>query len=270
MRAAAALLAAFGGCQGANIVIYGDSWAVPGTQFRNMLDRHGDTRTVQNVMPIGTTCSAMAGGIFLPLLRAAVSQADVEHVWLICGGNDAMGGLPGCYLTGRSQDECTASLIAESKGHIQTIVNTIHEANPRARVAGFGYDTFGFNGLCNALSITFLPACVGGAECVNRECLKIQGVYDEMAREVPHFDAVNLWGSLQAASGVEGARVGHPVMTQFAPAGYYPDCIHPAGNGGYAAILDNFYELYWRHSKKTGGNATLVQSVNTHPDQHKV
>lgn len=60
--------------------------------------------------------------------------------------------------------------------------------------------------------------------------------------------AVNLIGSLQAAGGVEGASVGHPVLSQPSPASLLQgNCIH-ANDKGFTAIFENLYALYFAHA----------------------
>lgn len=245
LLAAAALLA--GGGAAEQVLLAGDSWTGGGAQFIDVFSKHGDTRSIRNIGVGGSTCKGWANGQLSRLVNA-VKDEDVEHVWFICGGNDALANLLLCT----PQEECVDKLIEESKANMRTILNAVHEANPKVRVSGFGYDVFPFGAIhCNLISMGLLPECGGRADCVNPEFSKIQGVYDAMAQEFDFFDSVNILGALQASQGVPGASIGHPNIDEFSPSDTFAfDCIHP-NKGGYEVVFEAYYQKYWSKSKPT-------------------
>lgn len=249
MRSASAVLLAaaalFAGAGAEQVVLAGDSWTGGSAQFIDVFRKHGDTRSIRNVGVGGSTCQGWANGQLSRLVNA-VRGEDVEHVWFICGGNDALANLLLCS----PQEECVDRLIAESKNNMRTILRAVHEANPKVRVSGFGYDVFPFGAIhCNLISMGLLPDCGGGAHCVNEQFFRIQHVYDEMAREFDFFDSVNILGALQASQGIAGASPGHPNEDAFSPTDTFAfDCIHP-NRGGYEVIFEAYYQKYWSKSK---------------------
>eukprot|EP00660_Eupelagonema_oceanica_P005648 gene5648-13224_t len=138
MRAASVLLAAQ--CVGAaQVLLAGDSWTGGGSVFEEVFRRHGDSRTIRNIGVGGSTCQGWANeGLFgnLNRLLNAVREPDVEHVWFICGGNDALGNLLLCT----PQEECIDRLLESTRTNVRKIIAAVKEANPKVRISGFGYD----------------------------------------------------------------------------------------------------------------------------------
>lgn len=263
MRASLAACMLLAGAHGEQILLAGDSWTGGGSVFQEVFRRHGDTRSIRNIGVGGSTCQSWAGeGLFgqLNRLLTAVREPDVEHVWFICGGNDALSDLLLCT----PQDECVARLIAKSIDNVRSIITAVREANPRVRISGFGYDLFPFGALhCNAISLGLFPACLGQASCVNPEFYKIQGIWDQMAREFDTVDSTNILGAIQASEGVPGASIGHPNDNEFSPFSKYAiDCIHP-NRDGYDVIFEAYYNAYWASSKPHKVNVT-----GPHPHHH--
>lgn len=256
MRSASALLltaaSLFAGAGNAEqVLLAGDSWTGGGAQFIDVFQKNGDTRSIRNIGVGGSTCQGWAnGGLFGQLSRlvTAVKEDDVEHVWFICGGNDALANLLLCT----PQEECVDKLVEESKKNMRTILRAVHEANPKVRVSGFGYDVFPFGAIhCNLISMGLLPECGGKADCVNPQFFRIQSVYDDMAKEFDFFDSVNILGALQASQNIPDASIGHPNIDAFSPTDTFAfDCIHP-NRGGYEIIFEAYYQKYWSKSKPT-------------------
>jgi lysophospholipase L1-like esterase len=123
-------------------MIMGDSWGTvsPATEhFQQELNEHNCTPGFpgfQNIAVGGTTARQWASPLFLPKVRKAAAEAD--HVWITLGGNDALAECPPCAAKGGTAEECAAELITKADGWISTILDAIHEANPKAQVVGFG------------------------------------------------------------------------------------------------------------------------------------
>ena len=103
--------------------------------------------------------------------------------------------MPTCASKFKSAEACGDELYASAVGHMTTIVEAVHkvivlasqkpiflndwshQANPKAKVVGFGYDTM-FGGLgCGLITRSLFPQCYlheGGNACFNKEFLRIQ------------------------------------------------------------------------------------------------
>merc|ERR1712232_933246 len=168
----------------------------------------------------------------------------------------------------KSAAECGDELVAWCTSHFQTILEAIHEANPKARVVGFGYDTmFGAPG-CGFVTHDMLPQCWSrstphgqGNRCFNTEVLKIQAVYDALAANYSFMDPASILGATQVAGGDSKASTDpsdrHIDMDKMGPAKYWPltlECFHPSvancGNDvndcGATVVMEEFYKSYWR------------------------
>jgi len=257
---AVAMLLAFGSlsADAATVVVGGDSWAdyigIPNTEFPAVFESRGDTRTINNIAVAGTTCAQWATGNRLQaLLNAVKPETGATHLWMICGGNDAQFELIGCS----PQDECIKKVTDKMTVDLGHILDEVKRVNPQLRVVGFGYDLMGFGSIIgNVLSRAILPACNGGAQCVNSDISLLQGVYDTLGAAKTNFDVVNLLGSLQAHVGVAGAAVGSPVLDQWSPNNLFDfTAIHPTREG-YRVVFENLYDLYFAKSKPGLANAT--------------
>lgn len=141
--------------------------------------------------------------------------------------------------------------------HMGNVVDAVHEANPAARVVGFGYDTM-FGGLgCALVTHELFPQCWriggGGNKCFNEQFLRIQGVWDELASKKSWVDSVSILGATQVAAGDKKASIGHIDMDKMGPARYWPDyegCFHPGVLGGdnscAMVVMEEFYKQYWQ------------------------
>ena len=106
----------------------------------------------------------------------------------------------------------------------------MHTANPAARIVGFGYDTM-FGGLgCGLITRDLFPQCFkiggGGNSCFNRQFLRIQQVWGELARTKPFVTNTSILGATQVAAGDAKASTGadrHIDMDRMGPAKYWPD-----------------------------------------------
>jgi len=242
----------------AQVVVAGDSWAdyigIPNREFPAVLERSGDTRTINNIAGAGTTCAQWATGNRLTnLLNAVKPETGATHLWMICGGNDAQFTLVGC----RPQDDCIKQVVEKATQDLGHILDEVKKVNPQLRVVGFGYDLLGFGSILgNILSRAILPDCSGNAQCVNSEFLNIQSVYDSLGETKSNFDVLNLAGSLQAHGGVQGAAVGSPVLSEWSPNNLFDlTAIHPTAEG-YRVVFENLYDLYFAKNKARPTNMT--------------
>ena len=122
-----------------------------------------------------------------------------------------------------------------------TIIEGIHEANPDAKVVGFGYDMM-FGGLgCSLIQKEIFPQCWSNKSvsnpihCFNTEFVRIQEGWEKLAAKYPFVTAINLLGTTQVAGGDTNAAIGKPDMEKNGPREYWPDlleCIHPSTSGG--------------------------------------
>jgi hypothetical protein len=178
-------------------------------------------------------------------------------------GNDAIAVCPGCAAKGKTATECGNEFIAEMKGYMTTIIDGIHEANPNAKIVGFGYDIM-FGGLgCESVTKDVFPQCYNNktesnpTRCFNTEFTKLQTLWETLASTRPYVTAINILGTTQVAGGDKKAAVGKPDLDEFGPAKYWPlslVCIHPgtAGGDGSGAmlIMKEFYKQYWSTAEK--------------------
>eukprot|EP01064_Diplonema_japonicum_P019513 TRINITY_DN2823_c6_g1_i1.p1 TRINITY_DN2823_c6_g1~~TRINITY_DN2823_c6_g1_i1.p1 ORF type:complete len:277 (+),score=50.48 TRINITY_DN2823_c6_g1_i1:56-832(+) len=235
------------------VVVAGDSWAdyqnIPNVQFPKVFEENGDNRIISNIAVGGSLCVDWAGR-YLPALQQAVSRAEVEIVWMTCGGNDATYQLQTCAAAGTPSNVCVGQIMEKLKADLQTIYNAVHMANPTARMVVFGYDVMGFGSdPCNVLPQMLLPDCAGDAFCVNTQFAQIQTVVNELAATNANFDTVNLLGSFQAAGNIPNTAVGQPDLKQYSPVTSYDStCIHPTQTA-YHTIFTNFYTKYFEATK---------------------
>ena len=188
-----------------------------------------------------------------------------DYVWMIIFGNDALMQMPDCASSGKSAEECGDELYATSVKHLSNIADTIHEASPNTKLVGFGYDTM-FGGLgCSLVTRSLFPQCYfphsgGGNSCFNKQFLRIQQVWEDVAANKTWVDATSILGATQVAAGDTKASTGsdrHIDMDKMGPAKYWPDyegCFHPGvlggDNSGAMVVMEEFYKTYW--SKQLG------------------
>merc|ERR1719230_2433756 len=96
--------------------------------------------------------------------------------------------------------------------NMEKIVDAVHEANPTARVVGFGYDTM-FGGLgCGLVTHELFPQCYkvggGGNRCFNQEFLRIQETWDTVAATRSWVTNTSILGATQVAAGDTKASTG--------------------------------------------------------------
>merc|ERR1719454_734344 len=229
-----------------HIVVAGDSWAdVVGEGGSNSflmkrLSAHGCNATSSNIAIPGSTSGMWASKLFLAGLKLAAKRAD--YVYLMLGGNDCLDLMPDCAQKKKSAAECGDELVASATANVHKILAAIHDANPNTRVVGFGYDTmFGARG-CGAITHEILPQCWSGGvpeeqgnRCFNTEFVKIQGVFDGLAKNYSFVDEASILGATQVAGGDAKASTDpksrHIDMDEMGPAKYWPltmECFHPS------------------------------------------
>jgi hypothetical protein len=183
---------------------------------------------------------------------------DHDLVWITLMGNDALALMPDCAETGKTAAACGDELMAKCTGWMTTIIEGIHEANPNAKIVGFGYDIM-FGGLgCEVIEKSIFPQCwknksvTNPVHCFNTELIRIQELWETLATKYEFVTAINLLGTTQIAGGDKVATIGKPNMDKTGPAKYWPDtleCIHPSKSGGEKSgamvIMREFYKQYW-------------------------
>ena len=128
--------------------------------------------------PRGGTPASLAQSPETGLLTATageVKKQAKQHdlVWVTLMGNDALEEMPGCAKQGKTAAECGDVLMTNVLGYMSTILDGIHEANPSAKVVGFGYDTM-FGGLgCSLLTRDSAPAHLRSASYAAIACARL-------------------------------------------------------------------------------------------------
>eukprot|EP00747_Dinoflagellata_sp_TGD_P072415 gnl/TRDRNA2_/TRDRNA2_157470_c0_seq2.p1 gnl/TRDRNA2_/TRDRNA2_157470_c0~~gnl/TRDRNA2_/TRDRNA2_157470_c0_seq2.p1 ORF type:complete len:366 (+),score=66.38 gnl/TRDRNA2_/TRDRNA2_157470_c0_seq2:25-1098(+) len=248
------------------ILVAGDSWGTEGDWgFREMMRKHvPKTTQVTNIAVPGSTAADWESKEFLDLL---VSYAKVsDYMWLSLMANDCAVYLPSCargglFHKGKSPEECGAELVTSVTKSMQNILDAIKAANPNIRVFGHGYDFLGWDmfPMGDFARRNMLPQCQNGepafnrtqAECVNTQFIKLQAVWESLAKQYDFIDVINVLGTLQVAGGNKKASVGHPDMSEYSPKRLMEfNSLHPTPRKGFPLIFDQQWKLYW--SKKLG------------------
>lgn len=249
------------------VVVAGDSWGTEGQPaFDAMMQKNGAKVQLYNIAVMGTTTSEWQSGQYLTSLLDNAKVAD--YIWLTLMGNDLFGMLPGCALTLKNAEACGDNTIAKVKKGMHTVLDAIFRANPKVKVVGFGYDILGLDKLvCKWVPIALFPQCIHGErkfnhtsiECFNTEFVKMQAVWDDLAKEYPNVESINLLGTLQAAGGNTKASTGHPDLGSWGPAKYTElNCEHATRTGGFPFIFDKMWDLYWSKQNITADDHEVI------------
>merc|ERR1711924_484747 len=138
-----------------------------------------------------------------------------------------------------------------------------------------GYDTM-FGGLgCSVVTHAMFPQCWArgvpkgsGNACFNKQFLRIQGVWDEIAFNRSWVHNTSILGATQVAGGDTKASTGadrHIDMDKMGPAKYWPDyegCFHPGvlggNNSGAMVVMQEFHRVYWAKKPACSGNTSVL------------
>lgn len=262
------------------ILIAGDSWAdvvgIGGNDgfLGQVLQKHECAVAAPTCIAIpGSTTGTWANTVVLQALKAAAKNYD--YVFFTLAGNDALDRMPACAKDkSKSAAQCADELLAFAAPNAYKIVDAVHEANPDARVVGFGYDTmFGGPG-CSLVTHDIFPQCFNGQDvpeeqgnrCFNTQFLRIQEVFDGMDGNRTFFDSASILGATQVAAGDTLASTDpndrHINMDAMGPAKYWPTylaCFHPGIKGGddsgAMVVMEEFYKVYWSKQLSCGSIA---------------
>ena len=259
---------------GADIIIFGDSWASEGAApFAAMLKAKGSNLTSYGVGVSGTTAAHWAENPNSMKDAVAAHGGDaVKYVWLTICGNDAKDTLPLCF---EGKEKCIAKVVAKCTEDAATFVKPALAAYPNLRVVQFGYDILGFgkNVVCEALAVALIPGCAGNTTCFNIEFTKLQANYvDKFASALgpvlgARFDAVNVLGTLQASEHVGAARIGDPDLAKFSPNDLMQsNCIHPTVEKGFGIVFDALYDIYFKN--RTAATLEVAKKERATPFVH--
>lgn len=261
------LLTVVSAAQNASLLVAGDSWGTDifdsGAFKRKLNDKKCPFEKANNIAVPGTQATDWDHGASLAALVAEAKTHD--YLWLTLMGNDALDIMPQCASSGKTAPECGDQLVGLMLKSMGTILDSVHKANPNMKISGFGYDVmFGGPG-CSVAARTVFPQCwkthnatQTPIECFNTQFVRIQGVWEQLAKGREDFVTVlNVLGTTQVAGGDSKATIGNPDLASFGPAKYWPDslgCIHPSitggDNSGAMLIMEQYYEQYW--SKELG------------------
>lgn len=190
------------------ILIIGDSWGTisPATEhFQKELKEHScPLDGFTNIAVGGTTAKQWAGWLKMSEVKKQAKVHDL--VWVTLMGNDALEEMPGCASEGKTATECGDLMMTNALGRMSTILDGIHQANPAARVVGFGYDTM-FGGLgCELITRDLFPQCWKNSSepspirCFNTELVRMQDAWETLASTRPWVTAINLLGTTQVSA----------------------------------------------------------------------
>lgn len=233
-----------------SIVSFGDSWAWLGyDQFRDVFSAHGVNTSLR---AIPGTPAAYWAVIEPNALIEAVEKANADAVYLSIGGND--------YLEGLPLGHAVELLHAEMMKSTQVIIDTLLKAKPHVQIYHFGYELLDWDSceFCKEFGITELKGpkpwlcpdtsnvtCMTTAQTTWLQHKFIDDGLKAIYKNTPNYHGLNLLGTLQVAGGVSGARVGHPVMSQYSPEQYVRkatgslSCVHLT-KAGYTALYKEF------------------------------
>lgn len=226
--------------QGAQLVVFGDSWGTEGAKSLQQVFQKQHGITIDNVAVSGST--ALDWALRPNYLRDVVARnSDATWVWLTIGGNDAKNELP----LGVSVDKVIQELINRTSAFL----DPLFKANPNVKVVQFGYDilTFGKGIICPAMGALILPACKLNTTCINTQFVRLQYEYvAALDKKYPRHNSVNILGTLQAAGKIPGASTGHPNLAYYSPDNLMQEnCIHP-NDQGFLDIFTVFWDLYFK------------------------
>jgi len=250
------------------ILVVGDSWGtvVAGGSkfgasfFARKLKEHGCKADETSIAVPGTTTTDwIEGGSSYSVLETAL-RAKPDYVWMIILGNDALIDMQDCAEDRKkTAAQCGDELFAKGMKNMGSFVEMVKRESPNSKIVGFGYDTM-FGGLgCSFVTRAIFPQCYrlggGGARCFNEQFLRIQEVWDNLAKNYSYVDSAPILGCTQVAAGDTKASTGadrHIDMDKMGPAKYWPDyegCFHPgvAGgdNSGAMVVMEEFHRVYW-------------------------
>lgn len=257
-----------------HILVIGDSWAdvvggggsIGQSFLMRRLKAHNCTATSSCIAIPGTTASMWASASFLAATKVAAKTADYVYIMLV--GNDALELMPDCaHKEKKSAAQCGDELMAQALPNMLKLVDAIHEANPKAKVTGFGYDTmFGAVG-CGLITHDIFPQCWSGGVsedegnmCFNTQFLRIQEVWGWIAGNRSFVDKSIILGATQVAGGDKKASTDpndrHIDMNKMGPAKYWPlsmECFHPSVDNcgdeiedcGATVVMEEFFKNYW-------------------------
>ena len=101
-----------------------------------------------------------------------------------------------------------------------------------------------------------VPFCQSNVTCMDETTLHWQKIYVDAldthynqpggAPGGGSYAGLNILGAVQAAGGVPGASIGHPVIGVDSPCDLETMCVHPThGKAGATAVGEAFWDLYY-------------------------
>ncbi|MDP2308899.1 MAG: SGNH/GDSL hydrolase family protein [Pseudomonadota bacterium] len=221
---------------GAEVVVFGDSWAEGAAdELEEVLHDRGYSDIDVDPRGVGgTTAEYWAGTAPTALPDAVAANPDARWVWLSIGGND----LFAHYLAGNG-----ANNAADFDTNLRRMLDALFAAHPDVKVVSFGYDFVNFEQSqeCILTAWTYFGTSITTGQ-VNQYFLdQIGGTLAGIAADYPNFTYTDtVWGALQEAGGVSGA----PNVYLPSPSSYMSDCIHPT-SAGYTLVHEAWVDTYW-------------------------
>jgi len=224
--------------QGAEIVVFGDSWAnrLSGPLGQTIVDQGVSGVVVLNAGVEGARADELASSdpaIGLPAITAVLNaNPDARYVHLSIGGNDLFDGI--LFI---NNDSIVNSLLNRVVGDTQEIVQHILSVRPDVEIYHSGYDFL-------RPILFFSPARV------NEVMLDLDGRLTALAETIPGYTYEGFYGFAQVNYGMPelGIPPGDPSLPNPSlpsPASTFVDEIHytPAV---YEVFADELYVAYYR------------------------
>jgi len=249
--------------QGAEVVYFGDGWALLEggdrnvNEFEEMFHLRGCNVSMTNAgSELRLTASRMSTN---PNSLLDNIQEDTKYLWLSIGMNDM---LEYFYENVLEVDQSIDQLVSDA---VQ-FLDPVYQARPDLRIVQLGYDLIdmcddtigGGGGNCEDTQAESTFAFCIETSCHNTQFMKLQQYVDRL-QEIyppPFYTVLNFYGVMQDASGAVPGP--HPNVNYCTPKNYMHDCSHPR-SVGYTALFDELWRQYFSFQyPECVGNATIV------------
>lgn len=272
------------------VLSIGDSWGDTGPTYKIIADafkKNGVDAIVKNRAIGGTTACEWsaktksdksstkfnAGEAMINAAKEEFGDAGPDFIWYTAGGNDLVfdNVYHSCLSDAKTDADaklCVKTSSDKAKACTAQMFDPFFKAFPNTKVMQCNYDVPCENKLCDSLIVN---SFVGGAWCAgDKFCINSLGLYwaeiytQQLQKEYPQpqYTALNIFGTVQQANGIEGASPGHPVLDRDSGGCNAMTeeimCIHPKyGSKMATAIGNTFWDMYFSQHVSSG-NVTSV------------
>jgi len=273
-----------------NVLVVGDSWGDTGPTYQIIADQfkaNGVDATVTNRAIGGTTACGWAtktksdktsttfnaGEAMINAAQEEFGEQGPDFVWYTLGGNDLVfdDDYHGCLAAAKDETAAQACVKISSdkaKECTKQMFEPFFAKFPNTKLMQCNYDIPCENALCNSLIVNnFIGGkfCNGNKLCMNKLGLYWAEIYTkQLAKEYsqPQYTALDIFGTVQMANGIEGASPGNPVMDRDSGGcnalTQEVMCIHPKYGSKMATAIGQVFWDQFFSKHVTASNATLV------------